>query len=262
LAFHPPFLYLGYVGLSLVWSFALAGILGKKIDKNWGSYVRPWVVISWVFLTIGITLGSWWAYYELGWGGYWFWDPVENASLIPWLIATALLHTTIAVEKKGVLINWCILLAIMAFGLSIIGTFIVRSGLITSVHAFANDPLRGVFILGLLSLYTILSFSMYAFRIKKEREEIHLKILSKETFFIFNNLLLSVLALTVFIGTIYPLILEVISNERISVGPPFFVITVIPIALLIAFLAAIGPLLAWDKNSSKALLKRILLPCQ
>ncbi len=260
LAFHPPFLYLGYVGLSIVWSFALAGILEKKIDKNWGSYVRPWVVISWVFLTIGITLGSWWAYYELGWGGYWFWDPVENASLIPWLIATALLHTTIAVEKKGVLINWCILLAIMAFGLSVIGTFIVRSGLITSVHAFANDPLRGVFILGLLSLYTILSFSMYAFRIKKEREEIHLKILSKETFFIFNNLLLSVLALTVFVGTIYPLILEVLSNERISVGPPFFVITVIPIALLIAFLAALGPLLAWDKNSSKTLLKRIILP--
>ena len=260
LAFHPPFLYLGYVGLSIVWSFALAGILEKKIDKNWGSYVRPWVVISWVFLTIGITLGSWWAYYELGWGGYWFWDPVENASLIPWLIATALLHTTIAVEKKGVLINWCILLAIMAFGLSVIGTFIVRSGLITSVHAFANDPLRGVFILGLLSLYTILSFSMYALRIKKEREEIHLNILSKETFFIFNNLLLSVLALTVFVGTIYPLILEVLSNERISVGPPFFVITVIPIALLIAFLAAIGPLLAWDKNSSKTLLKRIILP--
>jgi len=260
LAFHPPFLYLGYVGLSIVWSFALAGILEKKIDKSWGSYVRPWVVISWVFLTIGITLGSWWAYYELGWGGYWFWDPVENASLIPWLIATALLHTTIAVEKKGILINWCILLAIMAFGLSVIGTFIVRSGLITSVHAFANDPLRGVFILGLLSLYTILSFSMYAFRIKKEREEIYLKFLSKETFFIFNNLLLSVVALTVFIGTIYPLILEVLSNERISVGPPFYVITVIPTALLIAFLAALGPLLAWDTNSSKTLLKRIILP--
>ena len=170
LAFHPPFLYLGYVGLSIVWSFALAGLFNKKFDREWAKVTRPWVLISWIFLTIGITLGSFWAYYELGWGGFWFWDPVENASLIPWIITTALFHSILVMEKRGSLANWCILLSIIAFAMSMVGTFIVRSGLITSVHAFATDPNRGIFILTLISIYIVASLSIFALKpIKAER---------------------------------------------------------------------------------------------
>ena len=260
LAFHPPFLYLGYVGLSIVWSFALAGLIKNTINKEWARNIRIWALTSWVFLTIGISLGSWWAYYELGWGGYWFWDPVENVSLVPWIIATALIHNLLALEKKEILINWSVLLSLLGFILSIIGTFIVRSGLITSVHAFASDPTRGIFIILLLFLVTLLSLSIYAKNYIKKQPNIELNFFSKETFLIINNLLLSVIAFTVFLGTIYPLIIETINNNRISVGPPFYNITVIPFAILLAFFSALGPILAWNQNSIKNLLRNISIP--
>ena len=260
LAFHPPFLYLGYVGLSIVWSFALAGLIRNTINKEWARNIRIWALTSWVFLTIGISLGSWWAYYELGWGGYWFWDPVENVSLIPWIIATALIHNLLALEKKEILINWSVLLSLLGFILSIIGTFIVRSGLITSVHAFASDPTRGIFIILLLFLVTLLSLSIYARNYIKKQPNVELNFFSKETFLIINNLLLSVIAFTVFLGTIYPLIVETINNNRISVGPPFYNITVIPFAILLAFFSALGPILAWNQNSIKQLLRNISIP--
>ena len=260
LAFHPPFLYLGYVGLSIVWSFALAGLIRNTINKEWARNIRIWALTSWVFLTIGISLGSWWAYYELGWGGYWFWDPVENVSLIPWIIATALIHNLLALEKKEILINWSVLLSLLGFILSIIGTFIVRSGLITSVHAFASDPTRGIFIILLLFLVTLLSLSIYAKNYIKKQPNVELNFLSKETFLIINNLFLSVIACTVFLGTIYPLIVETINNNRISVGPPFYNITVIPFAILLAFFSALGPILAWNQNSIKQLLRNISIP--
>jgi len=260
LAFHPPFLYLGYVGLSIVWSFALAGLIRNTINKEWARNIRIWALTSWVFLTIGISLGSWWAYYELGWGGYWFWDPVENVSLIPWIIATALIHNLLALEKKEILINWSVLLSLLGFILSIIGTFIVRSGLITSVHAFASDPTRGIFIILLLFLVTLLSLSIYAKNYIKKQPNVELNFFSKETFLIINNLLLSVIAFTVFLGTIYPLIVETINNNRISVGPPFYNITVIPFAILLAFFSALGPILAWNQNSIKQLLRNISIP--
>ena len=260
LAFHPPFLYLGYVGLSIVWSFALAGLIRNTINKEWARNIRIWALTSWVFLTIGISLGSWWAYYELGWGGYWFWDPVENVSLVPWIIATALIHNLLALEKKEILINWSVLLSLLGFILSIIGTFIVRSGLITSVHAFASDPTRGIFIILLLFLVTLLSLSIYAKNYIKKQPNVELNFFSKETFLIINNLLLSVIAFTVFLGTIYPLIIETINNNRISVGPPFYNITVIPFAILLAFFSALGPILAWNQNSIKNLLRNISIP--
>lgn len=260
LAFHPPFLYLGYVGLSIVWSFALAGLIRNTINKEWARNIRIWALTSWVFLTIGISLGSWWAYYELGWGGYWFWDPVENVSLVPWIIATALIHNLLALEKKEILINWSVLLSLLGFILSIIGTFIVRSGLITSVHAFASDPTRGIFIILLLFLVTLLSLSIYAKNYIKKQPNVELNFFSKETFLIINNLLLSVIAFTVFLGTIYPLIVETINNNRISVGPPFYNITVIPFAILLAFFSALGPILAWNQNSIKQLFRNISIP--
>ena len=229
---HPPFLYLWYVGLSIVWSFALSGLVMGKIDEEWAKNVKFWALISWVFLTIGISLGSWWAYYELGWGGYWFWDPVENVSLIPWIITTALLHNLMALERKNILVNWSVLLSLLAFILSIIGTFIVRSGLITSVHAFASDPTRGIFILVLLTIYTVMSLMIYARNFQIIENNSQLNFFSKEVFIIVNNLLLSVIAFTIFLGTLYPLLIEVLNDERISVGPPFYNITVIPLSLI------------------------------
>ena len=246
--------------LSIVWSFALAGLIRNTINKEWARNIRIWALTSWVFLTIGISLGSWWAYYELGWGGYWFWDPVENVSLIPWIIATALIHNLLALEKKEILINWSVLLSLLGFILSIIGTFIVRSGLITSVHAFASDPTRGIFIILLLFLVTLLSLSIFAKKYMKKQPNVELNFFSKETFLIINNLLLSVIACTVFLGTIYPLIVETINNNRISVGPPFYNITVIPFAILLALFSALGPILAWHQNSIKQLLRNISIP--
>ena len=247
LAFHPPFLYLGYVGLSIVWSFALAGLFNDSFDRNWATKTKPWVILSWVFLSIGITLGSYWAYYELGWGGFWFWDPVENASLIPWIVATALMHSIIVMEKRGILINWCILLSILGFALSMVGTFIVRSGLLTSVHAFANDPDRGLFILSLIAIYIIVSLFIFAIKPIKTNQLSQYNFLSKDFFLIINNLLLIVSALTIFVGTIYPMILEIFSGERISVGTPFYTITVIPIIFLFSVLAPMAIFLPWGK---------------
>ena len=247
LAFHPPFLYLGYVGLSIVWSFALAGLFNDSFDRNWATKTKPWVILSWVFLSIGITLGSYWAYYELGWGGFWFWDPVENASLIPWIVATALMHSIIVMEKRGILINWCILLSILGFALSMVGTFIVRSGLLTSVHAFANDPDRGLFILLLIAIYIIVSLFIFAIKPIKTNQLSQYNFLSKDFFLIINNLLLIVSALTIFVGTIYPMILEIFSGERISVGTPFYTITVIPIIFLFSVLAPMAIFLPWGK---------------
>ena len=260
LAFHPPFLYLGYVGLSIVWSFALAGLFNQKFDKGWAKVTRPWVLISWIFLTIGITLGSFWAYYELGWGGFWFWDPVENASLIPWIITTALFHSILVMEKRGSLANWCILLSIIAFAMSMVGTFIVRSGLITSVHAFATDPNRGIFILTLISIYIVASLSIFALKPIKSGGFLKYRIFSKDFFLILNNLLLMTAAFTVFIGTVYPMILEIFSGERISVGTPFYTITVIPIIFLFSILAPVAVFLPWGNLEIKKQYKKYITP--
>ena len=260
LAFHPPFLYLGYVGLSIVWSFALAGLFNQKFDKDWAKVTRPWVLISWIFLTIGITLGSFWAYYELGWGGFWFWDPVENASLIPWIITTALFHSILVMEKRGSLANWCILLSIIAFAMSMVGTFIVRSGLITSVHAFATDPNRGIFILTLISIYIVASLSIFALKPIKSGGFLKYRIFSKDFFLILNNLLLMTAAFTVFIGTVYPMILEIFSGERISVGTPFYTITVIPIIFLFSILAPVAVFLPWGNLEIKKQYKKYITP--
>ncbi len=259
LAFHPPFLYLGYVGLSIVWSFALAGLFNESFDKDWATKTKPWVIVSWIFLSIGITLGSYWAYYELGWGGFWFWDPVENASLIPWIVATALMHSIIVMEKRGILVNWCILLSILGFALSMVGTFIVRSGLLTSVHAFANDPDRGLFILSLIAIYIIGSLFVFAIKPIKTDQLAKYNLLSKDFFLIINNLLLIVSALTIFIGTIYPMILEIFSGDRISVGPPFYTITVIPIIFLFSILASIAIFLPWGKLKTNFKYAKILI---
>ena len=260
LAFHPPFLYLGYVGLSIVWSFALAGLFNKKFDRDWARVTRPWVLISWIFLTIGITLGSFWAYYELGWGGFWFWDPVENASLIPWIITTALFHSILVMEKRGSLANWCILLSIIAFAMSMVGTFIVRSGLITSVHAFATDPNRGIFILTLISIYIVASLSIFALRPIKADGFLKYRIFSKDFFLILNNLLLMTAVFTVFVGTVYPMVLEIFSGERISVGTPFYTITVIPIIFLISIFAPVAVFLPWGNLEVKKQYKKYITP--
>ena len=259
LAFHPPFLYLGYVGLSIVWSFALAGLFNESFDKDWATKTKPWVIVSWIFLSIGITLGSYWAYYELGWGGFWFWDPVENASLIPWIVATALMHSIIVMEKRGILVNWCILLSILGFALSMVGTFIVRSGLLTSVHAFANDPDRGIFILSLIAIYIVGSLFVFAIKPIKTNQLAKYNLLSKDFFLIINNLLLIVSALTIFIGTIYPMILEIFSGDRISVGPPFYTITVIPIIFLFTILASMAIFLPWGKLKTNFEYAKILI---
>ena len=258
LALHPPFLYLGYVGLSIVWSFALAGLFNKEIDKKWAKSTRPWVLISWIFLTVGITLGSYWAYYELGWGGFWFWDPVENASLIPWIITTALLHSILVMEKRGSLANWCILLSIIGFAMSMVGTFIVRSGLITSVHAFATDPNRGIFILTLISIYIIVSLSIFALKPIPSRGILKYRFFSKDFFLILNNLLLMTAALTIFVGTVYPMVLEIFSGERISVGTPFYTITVIPIIFLFSIFAPIAIFLPWGNLEIKDSYKKYI----
>lgn len=247
LAFHPPFLYLGYVGLSMAFSFAVAALIEGRVDAAWARWVRPWTLAAWVFLTIGIGLGSWWAYYELGWGGFWFWDPVENASFMPWLIAAALLHSAIVVEKREALKSWTILLAILAFGFSLIGTFIVRSGIITSVHAFANDPERGMFILMILAVFMGGAFTLYAFRAgAMEAKGVFLTV-SRESGLVLNNLLLAVSSFVVFIGTIWPLVSEMFWGRTVSVGPPFFNAAFTPFAFAIAVALPIGAVLPWKR---------------
>ncbi len=250
LAFHPPFLYLGYVGLSMSFSFAVAALIEGRIDAAWARWVRPWTLISWVFLTIGIALGSWWAYYELGWGGFWFWDPVENASFMPWLLAGALLHSAIVVEKRESLKAWTILLAILAFGFSLIGTFIVRSGVITSVHAFANDPERGVFILAILGVFMGGALTLFAARAATMEAKGVFSLVSRESALVANNLLLAVSAFVVFVGTIWPLVAEMFFDRKLSVGEPFFDAAFSPFMLALALLLPLGAMLPWKRGQA------------
>ncbi|MFN5996193.1 MAG: heme lyase CcmF/NrfE family subunit [Paracoccaceae bacterium] len=249
LAFHPPFLYLGYVGLSMAFSFAVAALIEGRVDAAWGRWVRPWTLGAWIFLTIGIALGSWWAYYELGWGGFWFWDPVENASFMPWLLAAALLHSSIVVEKRESLKAWTVLLAIMAFGFSLIGTFIVRSGVITSVHAFANDPERGVFILMILGFFTGGALVLFALRAGSMEARGVFSVVSRESALVANNILLSVAALVVFIGTIWPLVGQMLLGRDLSVGEPFFNAAFTPFMVALALILPPGAMLAWKRGS-------------
>ena len=250
LALHPPMLYLGYVGLSVGFAFAVGALVQSRADALWARLTRPWIVLAWTALTAGIALGSWWAYYELGWGGWWFWDPVENASLMPWLVATALIHSLNVVEKRGMFARWTLLLAILGFGLSLIGTFIVRSGLLTSVHAFTNDPRRGLVILFLIVLAVGVPLVLYAWRggrIGSDNSPDAPALLSRETALQANNLLLVVAAASVLIGTLYPLILEAMTGARISVGAPFFEASVAPIFALMLVLLPMAPLMAWKR---------------
>ncbi len=247
LAFHPPFLYLGYVGLSMAFSFAVAALIEGRVDAAWGRWVRPWTLAAWVFLTIGIALGSWWAYYELGWGGFWFWDPVENASFMPWLLAAALLHSAIVVEKREALKSWTILLAILAFGFSLIGTFIVRSGLLTSVHAFANDPERGVFILIILAVFMGGALTLFSVRASTMEAKGVFAVVSRESALVANNVLLAVSCFVVFVGTMWPLIAEMFFDRKLSVGPPFFDAAFTPFMLALGLLLPIGSVLPWKR---------------
>jgi cytochrome c-type biogenesis protein CcmF len=248
LAFHPPFLYLGYVGLSMAFSFAVAALIEGRVDAAWGRWVRPWTLAAWVFLTIGIALGSWWAYYELGWGGYWFWDPVENASLMPWLFAAALLHSAIVVEKREALKSWTILLAILGFGFSLMGTFIVRSGLLTSVHAFASDPDRGVFILIIIAAFLGGALTLFAFRANVLEAKGVFSTVSRESALVMNNVLLAVSSFVVFIGTMWPLVSEMVFDRVLSVGPPFFDAAFTPFAVALAMILPIGAMLPWKRG--------------
>jgi cytochrome c-type biogenesis protein CcmF len=258
LAFHPPTLYLGYVGLSVAFSLAVAAMLTRQVDAALARAMRPWVLGSWMFLTLGITAGSWWAYYELGWGGWWFWDPVENASLMPWLAATALLHSANVLAARGGLRSWTMMLAVVAFSMSMIGTFLVRSGILTSVHAFAVDPQRGTFILVLLALYVGAALALFAVRASTIREGAPFDPVSREGALVVNNLLLSVILGIVFVGTLYPIIAEALSGEKLSVGPPYFNAVAGPLALLLAALLFVGPLLRWRRD--KRPLGKWLLP--
>ena len=247
LAFHPPFLYLGYVGLSMAFAFAVAALLEGRVDAAWGRWVRPWTLAAWMFLTIGIIMGSLWAYYELGWGGFWFWDPVENASFMPWLIATALLHSAIVVEKREALKSWTILLAIFAFGFSLIGTFIVRSGVITSVHSFASDPTRGMAVLAILAIFMGGALTLFAARAGDLEAKGVFAMVSRESGLVLNNLLLTVSAFVVFVGTIWPLVAEVLLGRAVSVGAPFFDAAFTPFAVALGLALPIGAVLPWKR---------------
>lgn len=247
LAFHPPFLYLGYVGLSMAFAFAVAALIEGRVDAAWGRWVRPWTLAAWLFLTIGITMGSLWAYYELGWGGFWFWDPVENASFMPWLIATALLHSAIVVEKRESLKAWTMLLAILAFGFSLIGTFIVRSGVITSVHAFASDPTRGMFVLAILAVFVGGALTLFAARAGALESKGVFAMVSRESGLVVNNLLLTVACFVVFIGTIWPLVAEILWGRALSVGAPFFNAAFMPFVLGLAVILPVGAVLPWKR---------------
>jgi cytochrome c-type biogenesis protein CcmF len=259
LAFHPPFLYLGYVGLSMTFSFAVAALIEGRVDAAWARWVRPWTLAAWMFLTVGVALGSWWAYYELGWGGFWFWDPVENASFMPWLLAAALLHSAVVVEKREALKSWTILLAILAFGFSLLGTFLVRSGILTSVHAFANDPTRGILILIILAVFVGGALTLFAVRATTLEAKGVFGLVSREAGLVLNNILLSVAAFVVFVGTIWPLVAQMLLGRTLSVGAPFFEAAFTPFMIGLAILLPVGSLLAWKRgNLARSL--RTLLP--
>jgi cytochrome c-type biogenesis protein CcmF len=259
LAFHPPCLYLGYVGFSISFCFAVAALIEGRVDPAWARWVRPWTLAAWCALTIGIAMGSWWSYYTLGWGGWWYWDPVENASFMPWLIGTALLHSAIVVEKRDTLKTWTILLAIVTFSLSLIGTFLVRSGVLTSVHAFASDPARGVFILLLIGIATGGALLLFAIRAPSLQGGGLFAPISREGGLLLNNLLLTAAAATVLLGTLYPLFLDVVAHKKVSVGPPFFNSTFVPIMIPLLIAMAVGPLLSWKRGDLWAALQRLKL---
>ncbi|MGI9278974.1 MAG: heme lyase CcmF/NrfE family subunit [Endozoicomonas sp.] len=246
---HPPMLYMGYVGFAVAFAFAIAALLGGQLDSAWARWARPWTTVAWCFLTAGISLGSWWAYYELGWGGWWFWDPVENASLMPWLTGTALIHSLATTEKRGLFKSWTLLLAITTFSLSLFGTFLVRSGVLTSVHAFASDPQRGLFILGYLLVVVGASLTLFAFRAPEVRSKISFSLLSRETLLLLNNIILVTSCATVLLGTMFPLLLDALDMGMISVGPPYFNLLFIPLSMLLAACLGIGILVNWKKGS-------------
>jgi cytochrome c-type biogenesis protein CcmF len=258
LAVHPPMLYLGYVGFSISFSFAVAALIEGRIDAAWARWVRPWTLMAWIFLTLGIAMGSYWAYYELGWGGWWFWDPVENASLMPWLAGTALLHSAVVMEKREALKVWTILLAILTFSLSLLGTFLVRSGVLTSVHTFASDPSRGVFILMILCLFIGGSLSLYAWRAPALKQGGLFAPVSREGALVLNNLLLTTACATVFVGTLYPLALEVLTGDKISVGAPFFNLTFAPLFLPLLLAVPFGTQLAWKRGDLLGAAQRLM----
>ena len=260
LIIHPPMLYMGYVGFSVAFAFAIAALLSGRLDSAWARWSRPWTTVAWAFLTIGIALGSWWAYYELGWGGWWFWDPVENASFMPWLVGTALIHSLAVTEKRGVFKSWTILLAIFAFALSLLGTFLVRSGVLTSVHAFANDPERGVFILGFLLVVVGSSLTLYALRAPVVKSVIQFDWLSREMFLLVNNILLVIIMITVLLGTLYPLFADALNLGKISVGPPYFNFFFVPFMGVLCLFMAVGPLALWKKTSAERLWRLLKHP--
>jgi cytochrome c-type biogenesis protein CcmF len=260
LAIHPPLLYIGYVGFSVAFAFAVAAMLSGDLDRRWAKWTRPWTTMAWLFLTIGIALGSWWAYYELGWGGWWFWDPVENASFMPWLVGTALIHSLAVTEKRGLFKSWTLLLAIAAFSLSLLGTFLVRSGILVSVHAFATDPTRGYFILAFLAVVIIGALILFTIRAPDLDSEAGFRLFSRETFLLLNNVLLVIAAALVFIGTLAPLVAEAIDGSKISIGPPWFEIAfAIPMIPLI-FLIGLGMHTAWRSQSSKPVINMLRIP--
>lgn len=254
---HPPVLYMGYVGFSVAFAFAVAALITGNLNSSWARWARPWTAASWAFLTLGITLGSWWAYYELGWGGWWFWDPVENASFMPWLAGTALLHSLAVTEKRGVFKSWTVLLAIFTFSLSLLGAFLVRSGVLTSVHSFAADPTRGIFILGLLLVLVGGSLLLYAIRAAQVKSTVSFGLTGREAWLLLNNILLTVLTLTVLLGTLYPLIFDALGLGKISVGAPYFNSVFTPIALLLIVCMAVGPLSRWHNTP----LSVFFIPC-
>lgn len=257
LAIHPPMLYTGYVGFSVAFAFAISALLGGQLDATWARWSRPWTTVAWVFLTIGIALGSWWAYYELGWGGWWFWDPVENASFMPWLVGTALIHSLAVTEKRGAFTSWTVLLAIAAFSLSLLGTFLVRSGVLTSVHAFATDPKRGIFILGFLVAVIGSSLLLFAWRAPKIGLGGKFDVLSRESLLLSNNVLFSVASASVFIGTLYPLFMDALGFGKLSVGPPYFNAVFVPLMVPMILLMGLGPLARWKKFDAQELFKRV-----
>ncbi|MDX1513662.1 MAG: heme lyase CcmF/NrfE family subunit, partial [Gammaproteobacteria bacterium] len=257
---HPPMLYMGYVGLAVPFSFAVAALIGGKLDPAWTRWTRPWTVTAWVFLTLGITLGSWWAYYELGWGGWWFWDPVENASFMPWLVATALIHSLAVSEQRGAFKAWTVLLAIFAFSLSLLGTFLVRSGVLVSVHAFASDPARGVYILAFLVVVIGAALALYAWRASAISGGGSFDILSRETLLLINNVLLVVASASVLLGTLYPLLIDALGIGKISVGPPYFNRVFVPLMLPLLLVVGLGPLIRWKNDRPERLPALLRLP--
>src|SRR5512134_2009682 len=254
---HPPMLYMGYVGFSVAFAFGIAALLGGQLDAAWARWSRPWTTVAWAFLTVGIVLGSWWAYYELGWGGWWFWDPVENASFMPWLVGTALVHSLAVTEKRGGFKIWTVLLAILAFSLSLLGTFLVRSGVITSVHAFATDPARGVFILGFLAVVIGASLALFAWRAPSVGLGGRFDLVSRESMLLTNNVLLLVAAGAVLLGTLYPLFLDALGLGKLSVGPPYFDAVFAPIMAPALFLMGIGPIAKWKQATLPELAMRL-----